>query len=252
MVEDNESTPLLLGQKTSPSTSSSSLLGSEVVKKYLACCRSTTGGGTKALRRGSFDVDGARRVAITRDATFLCQCKDVNCCPPGKCFTDCQAITYIGTSGSGRTTFQVQGICCKGEIPKIEKVLQPIQGCKNVQVDMKTRTVTVDHNPMLVTGDDIASALTKGGFAATIIEQNAASAVMSDMKQPADVKPISTIGMATTLSGGGAGGRSKFRVDGICCASEIPQIQSILGVFDSIQKEHISINVTTKMVQFCF
>lgn len=54
------------------------------------------------------------------------------------------------TTGLGKTTMDVMGICCPNEVPLIKKLLEPISGVEEVSVNVTSKTVTVLHDRYLV------------------------------------------------------------------------------------------------------
>jgi len=64
----------------------------------------------------------------------------------------------------GRSKFYVGGICCSSEIPAIRAILEPVKGVKGLLVTVATKMVYVDHSANVISADDIANALKKGGF----------------------------------------------------------------------------------------
>lgn len=61
--------------------------------------------------------------------------------PPKKC------------KSSTRTVLFVEGICCPGEIPMIERLLLPVEGVVAVRIDVATKVVTVSHSDAIVARD---------------------------------------------------------------------------------------------------
>jgi copper chaperone CopZ len=105
----------------------------------------------------------------------------------------------------------------------ITKILEPVAGVQKILINVPVKMVTIDHDPDVVSAKDIEAILNKNHFGAK----------------------IKTDG-AVTLAAGSTCGRSQFFVQKICCASEIPAINSIIEPMFGVSK--VSINVTTKMV----
>jgi copper chaperone CopZ len=101
--------------------------------------------------------------------------------------------------------------------------MEPIEGVSKTMINVPLKQVTVDHDPSVITGKDIENVLNKNRFGATLKRDGGGRAA------------------------GGSDGRSQFHVQKICCASEIPAINSILNPIHGVSK--VSINVTTKMVR---
>eukprot|EP01018_Ginkgo_biloba_P027445 Gb_16135 [translate_table: standard] len=67
-----------------------------------------------------------------------------------------------------KTTFDVLGICCPSEVPLVEKTLKPLNGVERVSVNVASRTVTVIHNPLLISSSQLAKALNQARLDASI------------------------------------------------------------------------------------
>lgn len=52
------------------------------------------------------------------------------------------------STGLGKTTIDVMGICCPNEVPLIKKLLEPIPGVEEVSVNVTSKTVTVLHDQL--------------------------------------------------------------------------------------------------------
>lgn len=52
------------------------------------------------------------------------------------------------STGFGKTTIDVMGICCPNEVPLIKKLLEPIPGVEEVSVNVTSKTVTVLHDQL--------------------------------------------------------------------------------------------------------
>lgn len=149
--------------------------------------------------------------------------KKDDCCSGGICSTTKTVHLGIPEPPEGkevRSTFHCAGICCASEIPLISTVLEPKDGVSNVVINVPVKQVMVDHDPSLISAEDINKILNAGGFGST----------------------LKCDGAATTDNTG----RSHFFVEKICCASEIPAIKKILEPKAGVSK--VSINVTAKMV----
>lgn len=119
-----------------------------------------------------------------------------------------------------RSTIHVTGICCASEIPMINSILQPLDGVSELSVITTTKLVHVSHNPKIVTALELTSALNKEKFGATLKKDGGA------------------------LVGHAKSGRSSFVVPGICCAAEIPAIDSILNPIKGVTE--VKVNVPNK------
>ena len=74
----------------------------------------------------------------------------------------------VVNSKVGRSSFFVENICCASEVPAIQAIISPISGVKDIRINVPTKTVYVDHDMLLVSGEDIAKALNDEDFGATV------------------------------------------------------------------------------------
>lgn len=162
------------------------------------------------------------------------------CCAKGTC----SSKTTMGTSsvsettidmdmsvtaGKGkivRSTITCSGICCSSEIPLVNSALEPLDGVEKVMINVPLRNVIIDHDPSIVTAAILEDILNQNDFGATIRRDGGAK----QQKQKQTGR-----------------GKSRFYVDKICCASEIPMINTIINPMEGTSA--VSINVTTKMVR---
>lgn len=121
-----------------------------------------------------------------------------------------------------RSTLKCPQICCAKEAFMVESVLKPIQGIEKLRINVPLKQVLVDHDVDRITADEIAKSL--HSFGASVL-RDGGDGVSSQVNVV---------------------GRSQLYVQNICCASEIPAINSILGKLPGVK--HISINTTTKLV----
>jgi len=116
---------------------------------------------------------------------------------------DCERAKDVGVRG--RSLFQVKGICCASELPAVRSIMEAMEGVTDHTVNLTTKTLTVYHYANIVTVQDICDALEAGGFGATV--KHDYSKLQANKSGP---------------------GRSRFHVTGICCASELPAVRSIM------------------------
>jgi cation transport ATPase len=180
------------------------------------------------------------------------------CCPPPPCCTEGTCSTGTGESDvdveqleagveqavagsgagtgtvrtSGKSSFFVSGICCASEIPAINSILDPLNGVDKVTINVTNKTVYVYHQFELMSAHGIKAVLDAEKFDARITKDAGAEAA---------AKQSRNVTLALTTSG-----KSSFFVSGICCASEIPAINSILEPLNGVDK--VTINVTNKTV----
>jgi copper chaperone len=65
-----------------------------------------------------------------------------------------------------KTNLTVEGITCGGCANSIKSALGRLEGVSNVQVDVDTKTVTVEHDEQRATRHAVVEALDKAGFPA--------------------------------------------------------------------------------------
>lgn len=127
----------------------------------------------------------------------------------------------IETDAVKRSELFVEKICCASEIPAIESILKPLPGISEVKVNPTTKAVYIIHDHTKTSASDAADALNKEKFGAKIRKDGG------------------TISKPSVS-------RSELYVEKICCASEIPAIESILKTLPGISE--IKVNPTTKSV----
>lgn len=154
--------------------------------------------------------------------------KKKSCCDGGTCSDETALLDDFAEFDSVdgktvRSTFICTDICCASEIPMINEVLEPMPGVEKVLINVPIKMVIVDHDASVVTAKDVEEVLNKNRFNAKIKH-----------------------GGAAIQAAGSTSGRSQFFVHKICCASEIPAINSIVSPIDGVTK--VAINVTNKMV----
>lgn len=132
------------------------------------------------------------------------------------------------TEKTVRSTLVCSRICCASEIPMINIAMDKLgAGIHKVMINVPLKQVIVDHYPNHISAKEIESALNKNHLGASVKRDGGA-------------------GMAAPTSATVTKGRSHFFVQHICCASEIPAINSIVEPIKGVSA--VSINVTTKMV----
>ena len=151
-------------------------------------------------------------------------CRDSGICDASTALLDDMSdLEAFDDRKTVRSTLICTDICCASEIPMITEVLEPTDGVEKVLINVPVKMVIVDHDPSVVTAKHIEGVLNKNRFAAKVKHDGAAS-----------------------QAAGYTSGRSQFFVQKICCASEIPAINSIVEPIAGVTK--VSINVTSKMV----
>ena len=126
------------------------------------------------------------------------------------------------------STLLCNRICCAAECPVITKILTPVPGVEKIMINVPLKQVIVKHNPFTVSATDLQDALNKENMGAAVKRDGAIAE-----------------GITTTTSPGTVG-RSQFHVARICCASEIPAINSLVEPLVGVKT--VTINTTTKAV----
>lgn len=131
-----------------------------------------------------------------------------------------------------RSTIGCRGICCSAECPLIDGILSPREGVERVMINVPLRQVMIDHDPHVITATGMETLLQDFGAAVK-------------MDGGADLQKHGNVGgnhnkNAATI------GKSQFHVQGICCSSEIPAIQTIVAPLQGVVA--VTINTTTKTV----
>jgi copper chaperone CopZ len=170
---------------------------------------------------------GGTSVAVTALAPHKNQNQKVSTCflPPDLLDTSRQ-----GDQKTVRSTLACSRICCASETPMINAIMDKLVGVEKVMINVPLKQVIVDHFPLQISATDITEALNKNHFGASIKRDGGATLPPT----AADMAALPTKG------------RSHFFVQHICCASEIPAINSIVEPIQGVSA--VSINVTTKTV----
>ena len=122
-----------------------------------------------------------------------------------------------------KSTFQLLHPIQNKHILVIQSMLQPLPGVSKVVLMQKDHQVIVDHDAQTSTGTILSSLDSVGYKAICLVDQ----ATPEGVDEPTWV-------------------RSKFFVEGICCASEVPSVRKIVKPLPGVSK--MQINITTKMV----
>ena len=67
-----------------------------------------------------------------------------------------------------KSQFYVPGICCASEVPSINRILKPLTAVKKVQINITTKMVYVQHNPDIMSAQELSLQLHGQGFDANI------------------------------------------------------------------------------------
>jgi len=149
-----------------------------------------------------------------------------------KGFIDDDNVENIPSSSSIHTTshkslIHVANVTTPGQILVINSILEPLPGVIRLVTKLSDRTVSVDHDPLIVGADRLVSSLREMGYDATISRDGALDFVESS--NPTGVC------------------RSTLYVEGICCASEVPAVKAIVKSLGS-GVVRVAINITTRTV----
>jgi len=128
------------------------------------------------------------------------------------------------------TTLNCSGICCAAECPQINRILTPLPGVDRILINVPLKQVIVKHDPRTISAADLEKALNQERMGASIQRDGA---VVAGVPPPPEINEMPL-------------GRSQFHVRNICCASEIPAINSIVEPIKGVTA--VSINTTTKTV----
>lgn len=67
-----------------------------------------------------------------------------------------------------RTVFRAEGFSCPSCVTKIEKQVGKLDGINDVSVKFASGRVQVDHDPNVISAQDVASVITRTGYPATV------------------------------------------------------------------------------------
>jgi hypothetical protein len=198
------------------------------------CCqRSIPKDNMNDCCNGSSCAVGCDSSCAKADSTMCCLDESASskpCCSSGLCSSipreaDMRETTVKNhrSETTVRSTFVCNALCCASESPAIDSILGPVVGISHVRVNIPLKNIVVDHVYQTVSAEDIEAILNYHSFNARIERDGGISRKQSTV------------------------GRSRFFVEKICCASEIPAIRSILDPMSGV--DGVMINVTTKMVR---
>ena len=74
----------------------------------------------------------------------------------------------MATTNEVNTTFRAEGFSCPSCVGKIEKQIGRLDGVKGVSVKFASGRVEVAHDPAVISADEVASAITRTGYPATV------------------------------------------------------------------------------------
>lgn len=74
--------------------------------------------------------------------------------------------TISSKNASTKTMFRAEGFSCPSCVNKIEQRLQRLPGVEGVKVRFTSSRVEVDHDPLVVSVDDLVAAIGKAGYKA--------------------------------------------------------------------------------------
>jgi copper chaperone CopZ len=222
--------------KEKPSCCSKEICTAEANKAESNCCSSgTCGKKTEVAPKTSFCASKTSTSVSCDESDSCCadhacskstpkQRSQSSCCPTDGCsdVPDMELVIGDGTGNIVRSTFVCRRICCSSEVPMIDKVLKHVVGIDKVMVNVPLKNVIVDHDSNTISAKDIRNILDENHFGASIQRDGGHFDKRSTKR------------------------RSRFHVENICCASEIPAIRSIVDPLDGVS--NVMINVTTKTV----
>lgn len=73
----------------------------------------------------------------------------------------------MSTPTTTRTTLRAEGFSCPSCVTKIEKQVRRVAGVSNVEVKFASSRIEIDHDPAVVSVDNLVAAVAKAGYAAT-------------------------------------------------------------------------------------
>eukprot|EP00547_Thalassionema_nitzschioides_P001762 CAMPEP_0194215920 /NCGR_PEP_ID=MMETSP0156-20130528/18048_1 /TAXON_ID=33649 /ORGANISM="Thalassionema nitzschioides, Strain L26-B" /LENGTH=1072 /DNA_ID=CAMNT_0038944565 /DNA_START=46 /DNA_END=3261 /DNA_ORIENTATION=+ len=123
-----------------------------------------------------------------------------------------------------RSQLYVQGICCASECPSINKIVKPLNGVTKIQINITTKMVYVEHDPQVITADEIAMALHGQGFE---------SRVHKDGSTQQDIQSASV-------------GRTTLHVNKVLHKNDIVNIQELLRALQGVKR--VGVNMTECVV----
>ena len=129
---------------------------------------------------------------------------------------------------SHRSRIHVANLTTPGQVLVINSILKPLSGVTRLVTSLSDQTVSVDHDPLIVGVNQLASSLREMGYVATVRRDGALDLV--ERSNPTGIC------------------RSTLYVEGICCATEVPVVKSILKSLGRDCVTKVAINITTRTV----
>ena len=121
-----------------------------------------------------------------------------------------------------RSQFSVQGICCASEVPAVRRIVKPLTGVANLQINILNKIVHVQHDAALISAMEIAQKLTEDGFPAKVKQDGSASAV-AKQRVPHH-------------------GRTVLHVRGDLSDGDVPRVQDLLRPLPGISRIAFSVS----------
>ena len=121
-----------------------------------------------------------------------------------------------------RSQLLVQGICCASEVPAVRRIVKPLTGVANLQINILNKTVHVQHDATLITALEIAQKLTEDGFPSKVKQDGNVSVLA---KQQASHH-----------------GRTVLQVRGSLSDVDVPRAQGLLSPLMGISRITFSIS----------
>lgn len=74
----------------------------------------------------------------------------------------------MNTAAAVRTVLRAEGFSCPSCVAKIEKRVGRLDGVQHVHVAFTSARIDIDHDPAVVTPDDLIAAVAKAGYKSTV------------------------------------------------------------------------------------
>jgi copper chaperone CopZ len=139
-------------------------------------------------------------------------------------------LSSTGVCVMVRSTLTCSNICCASEIPIIQKTLNKLNGVDKLMVNVTRKLVNVDHDPNIITAQQLMDALNQQRLGATIQRNGGVDPTTTTTKTTVQQPQSSSSSNNNNNNNLAADGKlySQFYIRGVCCGREKPMIENAL------------------------
>lgn len=126
------------------------------------------------------------------------------------------------------TQLDIEGMTCAACVRRVEKALEKVDGVTSANVNLATERATVEFAADAITGEDLADAVERAGYHATIPQQQHEDA-------PATGHRI---------------GPAVFDIEGMTCAACVRRVETTLEKVDGVESANVNLATERAMVAY--